>query len=158
MTTLLVKFVALASTFMLLLPAGWCQGWDCCQTKTARATASEQAAAPVSLAEMQHRPATNHSCCQKPASATQKSAASKVVEYVRFTSPAHSTADCCCTRGKLVTVKITVSAPDELSVSPLTSIAPVMAMVCDQLPVAVAVDSPCTSGPPVRILHCVWRC
>lgn len=145
MTTLLVKFVALASTFVLLLPAGWCRGWDCCQMKATSGAVAQKDSAPAS-----------HSCCQKVAAENPSS--SQAVEYVRATSPAHSTADCCCTRGNLVTDKVSVTNAERHSVSTLVAVAPVLATVSDQLPMAVAVELPCTVGPPIRILHCVWRC
>jgi hypothetical protein len=107
------------------------------------------------------------SCCQKNAAKsvsaaslveveTQSETFSPAVEYVRATSPAHSTADCCCSQGKPVTDR--ASAVSQLSVSQIATIAPVLAVERDLLPLAVAVDMPISAGPPLRILHCVWRC
>lgn len=155
MTKLLVKFVALASVFMLLLPAGWCRGWDCCQTKTVQAAISEESTSSSwATATSPDSSPTAHGCCQKHVAPVL--AASQVRESFQATAPTHSTVDCCCTRGKLVTTQGTAS--NELSVSPLAAIATVPAMVRDQLPLAVAVDMPFSTGPPLRILHCVWRC
>ena len=154
MTTLLVKFVASASTLMLLLPAGWCRGWDCCQTKATSVAVSTESSATDALAADTHH--SRGSCCQKHAATAPEHSENLTVEYVRATSPAHSTANCCCTQGKQATDK--VAAANDLLVSPLATIAPAVAIERDQLPLAAVVVSPCDAGPPLRILHCVWRC
>lgn len=171
MPTLLVKFVVLSSSFMLLLPAGLCRGWGCCQSPSVHATL----VSPVSVLDSPNvqlattsAPQTSHSgsCCQKKAgsSALTESPLAKdslTGEYVRATSPAHSSNDCCCTQGKPVTDNAAggkLTSDQKQSSINFATIASAMAMEPDRLPVAVAVVSPCCAGPPLRILHCVWRC
>lgn len=70
--------------------------------------------------------------------------------------PAQPTGKCCCSRETAVTAKVVSVRMDDFAFSSPASLASEIVSLSSHQ--AGVCDSIIATGPPLRVLHCVWRC
>lgn len=131
MRALLLNTIVLANALLVALPPGWCRG-VCVDRQPAAAT--------------QPAPA-KPTCCQRaqtcPAPESDQ-------------APARPAARCCCSYDATAPEKVTASTDHAWAALPL-----IAGVLCPELSSPVShfeAQPPDPSGPPLRVLQCVWRC
>jgi hypothetical protein len=124
MNSLLLQFVALGTSLVLALPAGWCGLF-------------------VRNGQAKCMPA-KATCCHGPASSEPSKA------------PAQPSVQCCCQRDATLPEKPIQWDDAGRVVMPVVvdPLAPDLALLATNL-TALA---PISTGPPLHVLQCVWRC
>jgi hypothetical protein len=143
MHSLPIKLAVLVNAFLLALPIGWC------------CTASEQLFLEhVSREEGQAEQAQPQTgCCHLPAHEGTPHSRHIPVSPV----PARSGSACCCPQRVAPLGKV-VALPDHLGACLIA--VPSELATADDADLSDGGLTPAASvyGPPLRILHCVWRC
>ena len=100
-------------------------------------------------------------CCRVPAGGNEIKAAARSCcghKAPAEPSPVQPVRSCCCPGDSIVPAKLVVKAPvEDVAAVPLATVGEVGTALASEL-AAISFTSAADSGPPLRVLQCVWRC